>query len=75
MIGVNEGVSDKFKKELLSISNIYGFPAHEISVLFIGLMSCAEAAFGGVKESGLGREGAAQGIDEFTQWKYICTQH
>ncbi|KAK6737554.1 hypothetical protein RB195_019952 [Necator americanus] len=40
-----------------------------------GLMSCAEAAFGGVKESGLGREGAAQGIDEFTQWKYICTQH
>ncbi|CAI4232673.1 unnamed protein product [Auanema sp. JU1783] len=40
-----------------------------------GLISCAEAAFGGVKESGLGREGAAQGIDEFTQWKYICTQH
>uniref|UniRef100_A0A0K0CV60 Succinate-semialdehyde dehydrogenase, mitochondrial n=1 Tax=Angiostrongylus cantonensis TaxID=6313 RepID=A0A0K0CV60_ANGCA len=40
-----------------------------------GLMSSAEAAFGGVKESGLGREGAAQGIDEFTQWKYICTQH
>lgn len=40
-----------------------------------GLMSCAEAAFGGVKESGLGREGASQGIDEFTQWKYICTQH
>ncbi|VDM59044.1 unnamed protein product, partial [Angiostrongylus costaricensis] len=40
-----------------------------------GLMSSAEAAFGGVKESGLGREGSAQGIDEFTQWKYICTQH
>ncbi|CAJ0607225.1 unnamed protein product [Cylicocyclus nassatus] len=40
-----------------------------------GLISCAEGAFGGVKESGLGREGASQGIDEFTQWKYICTQH
>ncbi|KAK0394879.1 hypothetical protein QR680_000984 [Steinernema hermaphroditum] len=40
-----------------------------------GLMSCAEAAFGGVKESGLGREGGPQGIDEFTQWKYICIQH
>jgi len=37
-----------------------------------GAISCAEAAFGGVKESGLGREGASQGIDEFTQWKYVC---
>uniref|UniRef100_A0A914HZE3 Succinate-semialdehyde dehydrogenase, mitochondrial n=1 Tax=Globodera rostochiensis TaxID=31243 RepID=A0A914HZE3_GLORO len=37
-----------------------------------GMMSCAEAAFGGVKESGLGREGGQQGIDEFTQWKYVC---
>uniref|UniRef100_A0A915MD53 Aldehyde dehydrogenase domain-containing protein n=1 Tax=Meloidogyne javanica TaxID=6303 RepID=A0A915MD53_MELJA len=37
-----------------------------------GMISCAEAAFGGVKESGLGREGGGQGIDEFTQWKYVC---
>lgn len=37
-----------------------------------GAISAAEAAFGGVKESGLGREGGRQGIDEFTQWKYLC---
>uniref|UniRef100_A0AC35U1P9 Aldedh domain-containing protein n=1 Tax=Rhabditophanes sp. KR3021 TaxID=114890 RepID=A0AC35U1P9_9BILA len=40
-----------------------------------GIFSCAEAAFGGVKESGMGREGASQGIDEFTQWKYICQSY
>uniref|UniRef100_A0AC34GTI6 Aldehyde dehydrogenase domain-containing protein n=1 Tax=Panagrolaimus sp. ES5 TaxID=591445 RepID=A0AC34GTI6_9BILA len=37
-----------------------------------GAISSAEAAFGGVKESGLGREGGSQGIEEFAQWKYIC---
>lgn len=37
-----------------------------------GLMSCAEGAFGGVKESGLGREGSHYGMDEFMQLKYIC---
>ncbi|PAV79415.1 hypothetical protein WR25_20631 [Diploscapter pachys] len=40
-----------------------------------GLLSAAEGIFGGVKESGLGREGGTQGIDEFTHWKYICIQH
>lgn len=47
----------------------------ELKRFSIGLISCAEAAFGGVKESGLGREGASQGIDEFSQWKYICISH
>lgn len=37
-----------------------------------GIISCTEAAFGGVKESGLGREGSRYGIDEFTHIKYIC---
>lgn len=43
-----------------------------ISNKILGAISCAEAAFGGVKESGMGREGGGQGIDEFTQWKYVC---
>ena len=37
-----------------------------------GIVSCPEAAFGGVKESGLGREGSRYGIDEYTEIKYIC---
>ena len=37
-----------------------------------GLISTAEAPFGGVKQSGLGREGSMYGIDEFVQVKYVC---
>lgn len=37
-----------------------------------GLISNAVAPFGGVKESGLGREGSKYGIDDYTEVKYIC---
>jgi succinate-semialdehyde dehydrogenase/glutarate-semialdehyde dehydrogenase len=37
-----------------------------------GLISTAEAPFGGVKMSGLGREGSKYGIEEFTEMKYVC---
>ena len=37
-----------------------------------GLISTAEAPFGGVKQSGLGREGSKYGIDEFLEIKYVC---
>ncbi|MEF0941724.1 NAD-dependent succinate-semialdehyde dehydrogenase [Rhizobium sp. BR 362] len=37
-----------------------------------GLISTAEAPFGGVKMSGLGREGSRHGIDEYTELKYVC---
>ncbi|MFC3073912.1 NADP-dependent succinate-semialdehyde dehydrogenase [Shinella pollutisoli] len=37
-----------------------------------GLISTAEAPFGGVKLSGLGREGSKYGIEEFTEMKYVC---
>lgn len=35
-----------------------------------GLISTEVAPFGGIKESGLGREGARQGIDEYMETKY-----
>ena len=37
-----------------------------------GLISTAEAPFGGVKMSGLGREGSRHGLDDFLEIKYIC---
>ena len=37
-----------------------------------GLISYEGAPFGGVKESGVGREGSRHGIDEFTEIKYLC---
>lgn len=37
-----------------------------------GLISTAEAPFGGVKSSGLGREGSKYGIEEFMELKYVC---
>ncbi len=37
-----------------------------------GLVSTVEAPFGGVKLSGLGREGSHYGLDEFFELKYLC---
>ena len=37
-----------------------------------GLISTAEAPFGGIKSSGLGREGSKYGMDEFLEIKYVC---
>jgi len=37
-----------------------------------GLISTCEVPFGGVKQSGLGREGARQGMDDYLETKYLC---
>lgn len=37
-----------------------------------GLLSNEVAPFGGVKQSGLGREGSKHGIDEYLEIKYLC---
>ena len=37
-----------------------------------GLVSTAEAPFGGMKSSGLGREGSRYGIEDFVEIKYVC---
>ena len=37
----------------------------------IGVFSNAAAPFGGMKESGFGREGGAEGIEEYLETKYV----
>jgi succinate-semialdehyde dehydrogenase/glutarate-semialdehyde dehydrogenase len=36
-----------------------------------GLVSNAAAPFGGVKQSGIGREGGAEGLDEYLETRYV----
>lgn len=38
----------------------------------VGLISTEVAPFGGVKMSGMGREGSRYGIDDYTEIKYMC---
>ncbi|MGE0095382.1 MAG: NADP-dependent succinate-semialdehyde dehydrogenase [Alphaproteobacteria bacterium] len=40
--------------------------------LNVGIISTEVAPFGGMKESGLGREGSKYGIDDFLEVKYVC---
>ncbi len=39
-----------------------------------GLISYEGAPFGGVKQSGIGREGSMHGIEEYTELKYVCLE-
>jgi succinate-semialdehyde dehydrogenase/glutarate-semialdehyde dehydrogenase len=37
-----------------------------------GILSTAVAPFGGIKQSGIGREGSRYGMDEYIEIKYLC---
>jgi succinate-semialdehyde dehydrogenase / glutarate-semialdehyde dehydrogenase len=39
-----------------------------------GLVSTAQAPFGGIKHSGLGREGSRHGLDDYTQLRYVAAR-
>jgi succinate-semialdehyde dehydrogenase/glutarate-semialdehyde dehydrogenase len=38
----------------------------------VGVFSTEHTPFGGVKQSGLGREGSSHGMDEYLEIKYLC---
>ena len=38
----------------------------------VGIIATEHVPFGGVKQSGLGREGSHHGVDEYVEMKYLC---
>ncbi|MBP6404862.1 MAG: NAD-dependent succinate-semialdehyde dehydrogenase [Proteobacteria bacterium] len=38
----------------------------------VGIIATEHVPFGGVKQSGLGREGSSHGMDEYVEMKYLC---
>jgi succinate-semialdehyde dehydrogenase/glutarate-semialdehyde dehydrogenase len=38
----------------------------------VGVIATEHVPFGGVKQSGLGREGSSHGMDEYLEMKYLC---
>ncbi|KAF7772278.1 succinate-semialdehyde dehydrogenase / glutarate-semialdehyde dehydrogenase [Pseudoalteromonas citrea] len=71
--GVEEGLAAYFYSQ--DVSQIHRVShALEYGMIGIneGMISNPVAPFGGIKQSGLGREGAKQGLDEYLEVKYLC---
>ena len=47
-------------------------PVSSIVGINVGIISTEVAPFGGMKQSGIGREGSKYGIEEFLEVKYLC---
>ena len=62
-----------YAKDLSRVTQVQEALEYGIVGVNTGLISTEVAPFGGVKQSGLGREGSHHGIEEFLEMKYICT--
>ncbi|SER67328.1 succinate semialdehyde dehydrogenase [Tranquillimonas rosea] len=62
-----------FSRDISRVTRVQEALEYGIVGVNTGLISTEVAPFGGVKQSGLGREGSKYGIDEFTEMKYINT--
>lgn len=66
-------VSYVFTKDLARGQRMIGRLQTGMMALNLGVLSNAAAPFGGVKQSGLGREGGLEGIHEYLSTKYTLT--
>ena len=61
-----------YAKDLSRVTQVSEALEYGIVGVNTGIISTELAPFGGVKQSGLGREGSTHGIEEFLEMKYVC---
>ncbi|HCL64759.1 MAG TPA: succinate-semialdehyde dehydrogenase (NADP(+)) [Rhizobium sp.] len=61
-----------FSKDVSKVFRIAEALEYGMVGINTGLISTEVAPFGGIKQSGLGREGSKYGIDDYTEIKYLC---
>ena len=61
-----------YAKDLSRVTRVSEALEYGIVGVNTGIISTEVAPFGGVKQSGLGREGSHHGIEEFLEMKYVC---
>ena len=62
-----------YAKDLSRVTKVAEALEYGIVGVNTGIISTEVAPFGGVKQSGLGREGSHHGMDDYMEMKYICT--
>ena len=62
-----------YAKDLRRVTKVAEALEYGIVGINTGIISTEVAPFGGVKQSGLGREGSRHGMDDYMEMKYICT--
>ncbi|MEO0932002.1 MAG: aldehyde dehydrogenase family protein, partial [Pseudomonadota bacterium] len=62
-----------YAKDLSRVTKVSEALEYGIVGVNTGIISTEVAPFGGVKQSGLGREGSRHGIEDYLEMKYICT--
>ncbi|MBT8412162.1 MAG: NAD-dependent succinate-semialdehyde dehydrogenase [Octadecabacter sp.] len=62
-----------YAKDISRVTRVSEALEYGIVGINTGIISTEVAPFGGVKQSGLGREGSHHGIEDYLEMKYICT--
>jgi succinate-semialdehyde dehydrogenase/glutarate-semialdehyde dehydrogenase len=62
-----------YAKDISRVAKVAEALEYGIVGINTGIISTEVAPFGGVKQSGLGREGSRHGMDDYMEMKYICT--